>query len=76
MHVDTGHTLSLIADARLPHPSGALLSSFVTDAVNPVVAARYVNSRLQEDGGESLASDWTYIVDASTSLHLTLLRVC
>lgn len=66
MGTEVRDTLLLIANARLRHPSGALLSSFVTDALNPILAARYVNNRLQEDDRGSLASDWSYIVEAST----------
>lgn len=65
MGTEVRDSLLLIAHARLHHPYGALLSSFVTDALNPILAARYVNNRLQEDDGESLALDWSYIVEAS-----------
>lgn len=57
MGTEVRDSLLLIAHARLHHPYGALLSSFVTDALNPILAARYVNNRLQEDDGESLALD-------------------
>jgi hypothetical protein len=59
------NALSLIESARLPHPSGLLLASFVQEALNPLVAARYVQKRIQ--GGEirSLVSDWIYIVESS-----------
>lgn len=60
-------TLLLIDNARFPHPSGALLSSFVTDALNPALAARYVNDRLRLEDAHSLVSDWVYIVESSTS---------
>ena len=59
--------ISLVDAARLPHPSGALLSTFVTEALNPAAAARYVNDRLQLEGGRVLVSDWIYIIESSTS---------
>ena len=58
-------TLSLIAALDLPHPSGALLKSFVTEALHPVVAARYVEHRLSAGDAQSLVSNWIYIVESS-----------
>lgn len=55
-------TLSRIENIGLPHPSSAILSSFVSDALNPISAARYVNARLSIHPASSLVSDWTYIV--------------
>ncbi|KAK4150826.1 kinase-like domain-containing protein [Chaetomidium leptoderma] len=60
-------TLPLIATLDLPHPSGALLSSFVTDALHPLVAARYVSDRLSAGEARSLVSDWIYIVESVTA---------
>lgn len=71
------NTLSLIESAGLPYPSGPLLKSFVTEALNPVVAARFVHERLLLGEGSLLARDWSYIVESckfTPSLHyLTLL---
>ncbi|TFY52227.1 hypothetical protein EVJ58_g10134 [Rhodofomes roseus] len=44
-HDEVQHLLSRIDNLNLPHPSTPLLSSFVTEAVNPVSAARYMNVR-------------------------------
>jgi len=57
--------LSLIESAGLPYPSGPLLESFVTEALNPVVAARFAKPRLLLGEGSLLASDWSYIVQSS-----------
>jgi len=67
-------TLSLIEDARLPHPSGALLSSFVKEALNPLVAARYVQDVIQAGKISSLVSRWVYIVEASECIPLCYLH--
>ena len=58
-------TLSLIRSAKLPHPSSALLSSFVTEALDPYRAASYVSERLSADEDQSIVSDWTFIIDCS-----------
>ena len=62
-------TLSLIAALDLPHPSGVLLESFVTEALHPAVAARYVNDRLPAGDARSLVSDWIYIVESGKPLR-------
>lgn len=62
---DVQRTLSLIETIKLPHPSGRLLSSFVTEAVDPALAARYVRDRLSAGDAHSTVSDWTYIVESS-----------
>ncbi|KAI0843961.1 kinase-like domain-containing protein [Daldinia vernicosa] len=59
-------TLSLIESTRLPHPSGPLLESFISEALNPVLAARYVNHRLQLGEASSLIDDWSYIIESIT----------
>ncbi|KAH6856237.1 kinase-like domain-containing protein [Chaetomium sp. MPI-CAGE-AT-0009] len=59
-------TLSVIEELGLPHPSGPLLSFFVTKALHPVLAARYVNERLSAGGARSLVADWIYIVESVT----------
>lgn len=60
---------SLIESTKLPHPSGALLSSFVTEALNPRLAAEFVLARCQAGHGNerrtqllSLVDNWIYIV--------------
>lgn len=63
-------TLAVIESLQLPHPSNLLLSSFVSEALDPLVAARYVKDRLSTDGGRSLVSDWVYIVESSMSYAL------
>ncbi|KAI1375836.1 hypothetical protein F4677DRAFT_460122 [Hypoxylon crocopeplum] len=59
-------TLSLIESTKLPHPSGPLLESFVTEALNPVSAARYVKHRLLLGEASSLVADWSCIVESIT----------
>ena len=70
-------TLSLIEQARLPHPSGPLLAAFVTEALQPLTAANFVKLRCRDAADEraalqSLVSDWTYIVEACESSPLPL----
>ncbi|KAI5854495.1 hypothetical protein GGS23DRAFT_590615 [Durotheca rogersii] len=65
--------LVLIENAGLSHPSGPLLSSFVTEALSPRLAAQHVlwtcqTSPDREADLLSLVSDWAYIVE-SFSLH-------
>jgi hypothetical protein len=67
---EVDRTLSLIESLDLPHPSGALLSAFVREALHPVLAARYVNDRLSVGDACSLVSDWIYIVDSGESKSL------
>ncbi len=66
-------TLSLIEGTGLPHPSGPLLASFITEAVNPVAAASYVKERLLVDQGLSLVANWTYIIESSKCASLSFL---
>ena len=61
---EIGKTLSRIDGLDLPHPSSALLSAFVSEALQPVVAARYVNNRLSAGEASSLVSDWIYIIES------------
>ncbi|KAJ4391476.1 hypothetical protein N0V93_005093 [Gnomoniopsis smithogilvyi] len=63
--------LSIIETAGLPHPSGELLSSFVTEALNPSSTARFVLETCRAGGSHdkrallsSLVDDWTYIVES------------
>lgn len=75
---------SLIENADLPHPSGELLLSFVTEAINPSSAAAFV---LQECHASSahdnraelldLVKDWTYIVECgqSRSPHVACVNI-
>ncbi|EAQ87712.1 hypothetical protein CHGG_04331 [Chaetomium globosum CBS 148.51] len=58
--------LSLIEDLDLPHPTGPLISLFVTEALHPVLAARYVINRLSTGKARSLVADWIYIVESVT----------
>ncbi|KAK3989017.1 hypothetical protein QBC44DRAFT_396900 [Cladorrhinum sp. PSN332] len=58
--------LSLIEDEGLPYPSSPLLASFVTEALNPVLAARYVKGRLLHGEGSSLVANWSYIIESIT----------
>jgi hypothetical protein len=60
-------TLSRIAALDLPHPSVALLSFFVSEALHSVVAARYVNDRLSAGEARSLVSDWIFSVESGES---------
>ena len=69
-HEDVQGTLSLIETMRLPHPSGRLLSSFVTEAVDPALAACYVRDRLSAGDAYSMVSDWTYIIESRMSSSL------
>jgi hypothetical protein len=54
--------LQRIKSAGFPCPSEPLLSSFVNNALNPQLAARYVNKALAGSEAELLVSDWTYII--------------
>lgn len=58
-------TLSLLESVELPYPGGTLLASFVTEALNPVHAAHYLNERLSTDDATSIVADWTYIIQCS-----------
>lgn len=59
------NALSLIESTNLPHPLGSLLESFVDEALNPVLAARYVKRRLLLGEASSLVADWCYIIESS-----------
>jgi hypothetical protein len=59
------NALSLIEDAGLPHPSGPLLASFITEALSPPLAARYVKRRSMQGQGPSLVANWSYIIESS-----------
>ncbi|KAI2627299.1 hypothetical protein GGS26DRAFT_561306 [Hypomontagnella submonticulosa] len=63
---DVDSTLSLIENARLPHPSGPLLESFISEALNPILAARYVKHRFLLGEASSLVADWSYIIESVT----------
>ncbi|KAI0161773.1 hypothetical protein GGR52DRAFT_561098 [Hypoxylon sp. FL1284] len=56
--------LSTIENTGLPHPLIPFLQSYVSDAVHPVLAARYVKPRLELGEASSLAADWTYIIES------------
>ena len=57
-------TLSLIEDLDLPHPTDSLLSFFVTEAIHPIQAARYVKHRLSTGKARAVVTDWIYIVES------------
>ncbi|KAI1460436.1 hypothetical protein F4805DRAFT_417523 [Annulohypoxylon moriforme] len=59
-------TLSLIENTKLPHPSGPLLESYVSEALNSLTAARYVKNRLLAGEASSLVDDWSYIIESIT----------
>lgn len=62
-------TLWQVEGLPLPHPAGALLRSFIVEAVNSQVAATYVLSRISStEEAHRLVSDWLYIVESS-KLH-------
>ncbi|KAI1662751.1 hypothetical protein F4813DRAFT_394895 [Daldinia decipiens] len=56
--------LLLIKSTKLLHPSGSLLESFVSSALYPELAARYVKKRLELGEASSLVDDWLYIVES------------
>lgn len=61
--------LALIGNASLSHPLGPLLTCFVTEALNPTLAAEHVRETCHASGVPianllSLVSDWTYIVES------------
>ncbi|KAK6951382.1 hypothetical protein Daesc_007917 [Daldinia eschscholtzii] len=56
--------MSLVESARLPHPLGPLLESYVSEALNPVSAAQYIEHRLQLGEAASLVDDWSYIIES------------
>ncbi|XXG99277.1 hypothetical protein Hte_005614 [Hypoxylon texense] len=58
------NALLLIENINLPHPSGSLLESFINEALNPVLAARYVKHRLLLGEASSLVADWCYIIES------------
>ncbi|KAK4222193.1 hypothetical protein QBC38DRAFT_490472 [Podospora fimiseda] len=58
--------LDLIESQGLPYPSGQLLGAFVTEALNPIIAAHYVKSRLQLGQASSLVANWSYIIESIT----------
>jgi hypothetical protein len=67
--------LLLIESIKLPHPYGALLHSFILNAVNPLLAAQYVLDACQHPHEDAidrqtealhLVIRWTKIVESST----------
>ena len=61
---EVNKTLSLIENLDL-------LSSFISEALHPVLAARYVNDRLSAGEARSLVSDWIYVVESGAFLSST-----
>lgn len=75
LHPEVNEAVSLIDSIELPHPSGALLSSFITEALDPRTAAKFVLASCRDGHSDdtradllSLVDDWTYIVE-SISKH-------
>jgi hypothetical protein len=64
--------LSDIHALDLPYPSGSILSAFISEALEPLDAARYVTERLSTDDPQTIVSDWTYIVRCSKLVLSTL----
>jgi hypothetical protein len=65
-HPEVQDTLALIAAASLSHPLGSLLSAFVTEAIDPVVAARYLRETIGDghhEEAQAAVHDWAFIVD-------------
>ncbi|KAI0390326.1 kinase-like domain-containing protein [Xylariaceae sp. FL0594] len=61
--------LEIVEDLSLPHPSVSLLSEFITEALDPILASSYVLNRLSSRDTQdalSLVSDWLYIVESVT----------
>jgi hypothetical protein len=65
IHEDVWKALSMLENLQLPHPCGAILSSYIKEAMNPIIAARYVMNRLNADEAPTLMSDWIYILESS-----------
>lgn len=62
--------LSLIEDAKLSYPLGPLLESFILEALNPRLPARYILERCRLDDDHhvnllEIVSNWKYIVGSS-----------
>ena len=69
---DVNEALSLIEGAKLPHPSGPLLSCFIIEALNPRLAAQYVLQICRPGHNQQtcllqIVSDWSYLVESSMS---------
>lgn len=59
--------LGAIRAAKLPHPHGGLLESFITEAADCDRAAEYVLDRLASEGDQTgtiqaLCADWSRLV--------------
>lgn len=63
-HEEVRKALSLVHSNDLPHPLDSLISSFVTEAVDPRAAANFVIHALPHRRASSLVSDWRFIVEA------------
>lgn len=69
---EINRVLSLIDNADLPHPSGALLSQFITEALDPFLAADFLSTACSNGDDKrpillGLAEDWTYVVECGES---------
>ncbi|KFA56120.1 hypothetical protein S40293_00062 [Stachybotrys chartarum IBT 40293] len=56
--------LDIIEDIDLPHPSCALLKSYVVEAFDPARAAKYLCERLQVEDASTIVADWRFIVES------------
>lgn len=75
VYPEVSEALSLIESIELPHSSGALLSFFVTQALDQCYAAKFVLARCGDGNSNNrqahliaLIDDWTYIVESSKFL--------
>ncbi|CVK97632.1 uncharacterized protein FMAN_11629 [Fusarium mangiferae] len=58
----------LVDHISLEHPAPALLRAYILEAVQPQVAANYVQHRLSADEhASSLVADWIYVIDSVIS---------
>ena len=73
---DVRSVLSRVENARLPHPCVPLLSAFITEALSPTAAARYVSEALSAGDVDSLLSDWVYIIESSMRLFTLIISAC
>ncbi|PSS03225.1 kinase-like domain-containing protein [Coniella lustricola] len=61
------NALALLETIEEPHPSGALLATFITEALKPAAAAHFLSTRLLAGNAQALVSTWTHIVKSVTS---------
>lgn len=68
--------LSLLDNVELPYPGGPLLTFFVSEALNPVQAAHYLNQRILTDEPSFIVADWAYIILCSMVFIKQITRPC